>query len=91
MNQEAGPLLASDTARHAQRLQVALWRRMTPLEKVRAVSDTSRAVQELSLVGIRRRYPGASERECMLRLAALTLGWSLASEVYPELSSLEGR
>ena len=84
-------MLASDTARYAQRLQVELWRRMTPLEKARVVSDTSRAVQELSLVGIRWRYPEASERECMLRLAALTLGRSLASAVYPELSSLLGR
>ena len=90
-NPAAGPMLASDTARSAQRLQVELWRRMTPLEKARVVSDTSRAVQELSLVGIRRRYPGASERECTLRLAALILGRSLASEVYPELSSLSGR
>ena len=61
---------------------------MSPLEKAKAVSAASRAVQALSLVGIRQRHPEASERECSLRLALMTLGRALASEVYPEISSL---
>jgi len=60
---------------------------------LRLVSDTTRAVTNLSLAGIRRRHPQASERECFLRLAAILLGADTARRVYPdavELSDLRG-
>ena len=85
MNRSA---LSMDTSPDVQRLQAGLWRRMSPLEKARAVSEITRTVQELSLAGIRQRHPGASERECMLRLAMLKLGPALACQVYPEASDL---
>jgi len=84
-------VLAADTTAEAERMQVQRWRRMTPLEKARAVTEISRAVQELSLAGLRIRHPGASERECLLRLAALKLGRDLACEIYPEAAALFGR
>ena len=78
----------SDTSAAVRRLQVGLWRRMSPLEKTALVGDLSRTVELLSLAGIRRRHPGASERECLLRLAALKLGPDLARRVYPEAAEL---
>jgi hypothetical protein len=84
-------LLASDTSIEAERAQVELWRRMSPLEKVRAVTEIARAVQQLSLAGIRLRHPDASDQECMLRLAVLKLGRQLACSVYPEITRLSGR
>ena len=83
-------VLASDTSREAERVQVELWRRMSPMEKAHAVSGISRATQELSLVGIRQRHPGSSERECALRLAMLKLGRKLACKAYPEATALLG-
>ena len=83
--------LASDTSSENQRIQVELWRRMSPLERLRAVTEISRSVQELSLAGIRLRHPDASDRECMLRLAVLKLGRRLACQVYPEAAGLSGR
>ena len=79
-----------DTSPEAARRQIALWREMTPLEKARAVTATARAVQELSLAGIRMRHPGASERECLLRLALIKLGPDLACRAYPEAATLAG-
>ncbi|MHC4094329.1 MAG: hypothetical protein ACYSVY_29330, partial [Planctomycetota bacterium] len=76
-------LLASDTSVEAERVQLGMWRRMSPLEKVRAVTEVSQAVQQLSLAGIRSRHPDASGQECMLRLAVLKLGRQLACQVYP--------
>ena len=38
-------LLARDTSFRAERAQVELWRRMSPIEKLRAVTEISRAVQ----------------------------------------------
>jgi hypothetical protein len=84
-------LLASHTSPEAERAQVELGRRMSPLEKLRAVTEISRAVQQLSLAGIRLRHPEASDRECMLRLAVLKLGRQLACRVYPEAARLSGR
>ncbi len=84
-------LLASDTSLEAEREQVELWRRMSPLEKLRAVTEIGRAVQQLSLAGIRLRHPDASDQECMLLLAVLNLGRQLACHVYPEVRHLSGR
>ena len=86
-------VLASDTTAAIEQRQVDAWRRLSPLERLRLVSDTTRAVTNLSLAGIRRRHPQASERECFLRLAAILLGVDTARRVYPdavELSDLRG-
>jgi len=80
-----------DTSPEAERVQIDLWRRMSPADKARAVSEISRMVQELSLAGIRQRHPGASDQECLLRLARLKLGAALASRVYPEAARLDDR
>jgi hypothetical protein len=84
-------LLSADTSRHAEGIQIELWRRMSSVDKARAITNASRAAQELSLVGIRIRHPDASERECQLRLAALKLGLELTRRVYPEAAALLGR
>jgi hypothetical protein len=86
-------VLAEDTTAAIEQRQVAAWRRLSPHEKLQLVSDTTRAVTNLSLAGIRRRHPRASERECFLRLAAIMLGVDTARRVYPdatELSALRG-
>jgi hypothetical protein len=84
-------LLSADTSYDAEAIQIELWRRMSPVDKARAITNASRAAQELSLAGIRLRHPDASERECRLRLAALKLGTGLTLRVYPEAAALFGR
>ena len=81
-------MLSLDSSPEMERLQIDLWRRMSPLEKARAVDGLSLATQELALAGIRQRHPQASERECLLRLAMLKLGPRLAVQVYPESADL---
>jgi len=83
-------VLSQDSSREAEQTQVELWRVMSPQQKVRIVGEISLAVEELSLAGIRRRHPAASERECLLRLALLKLGPELACKVYPEVADLLG-
>ena len=82
--------LSRDTSRAAEDVQVELWRGMSPLSKVRAVSALTRSVLQLSLAGIRQRFPEATDSECRIRLARLTLGPALAERVYPESSKLSG-
>ena len=80
-------VLSRDTSPEAEQRQVALWRGMTKLEKARLVSSASRAVQLLSLAGIRRRHPRATEEECLLRLARIKLGPEAFALAYPEVAA----
>ena len=80
--------LAADTSAEAERRQVEMWRRMSSVDKARLVTDLTRTAEELALAGIRMRHPGATERECLLRLAVLKLGPELAARVYPEAAAL---
>jgi hypothetical protein len=82
--------LSEDTSADAERIQIEIWRKMSPLEKARAVSDVTLAAQEMSLAGIQERHPDASERERMLRLAILKLGPTLTRVVYPDAAVLLG-
>lgn len=81
-------VLSTDTTADIEQRQVEAWRRLSPVERLRLVSDTTRAVMDLSLAGIRRRHPQASERECFLRLAAILLGVDTTRQVYPDAASL---
>jgi hypothetical protein len=80
--------LSLDTSFAIEQRQIEAWRRMSPAEKLQLVSDTSRGVIELSLAGIRRRHPSASERECFLRFACIVLGADVARLVYPDVAQL---
>ena len=82
--------LSRDTTRQAEDMQVELWRGMSQLAKLQAVSALTRSVLQLSLTGICQRFPGATDSECKIRLARLTLGPELAERVYPESSKLSG-
>jgi hypothetical protein len=84
-------VLASDTSLEAERTQVELWRRMSLIEKLHAVSESTRAVLQLSLAGIRLRHPEAADEECGIRLAILKLGRELACQAFPEAARLRGR
>jgi hypothetical protein len=67
------PMLDSDTNDTHPRVKALLiegYRRMSPSQKLERVRALTRAVQELALADIRRRHPGADEREQALRLAS---------------------
>jgi hypothetical protein len=80
--------LSRDTSAAIEQRQIEAWRRMSPAEKLRLVSDATQAVIDLSFAGIRRRHPVASDRECFLRFACIALGQDVARTVYPDLAHL---
>jgi hypothetical protein len=84
-------VLSADTSVEIEDRQIGAWRRLSPAESLRLVSETTRAVNELSLAGIRRRYPHATERECFLRLAAIRLGADTVRRLYPDAVALSDR
>ena len=81
-------VLSADTTAGIEQRQIDAWRRLSSVERLRLVSDATRAVTDLSLAGIRRRHPQASERECFLRLAAILLGVHTTRQVYPDAAQV---
>ena len=83
-------ILSRDTSADVERLQIDAWRRMSSLDKAQIVSQATSDALTLALVGIRQRYPDASERESFIRLAALQLGPTLVRMAYPDASQILG-
>lgn len=59
-----------DTDPAIEAMLIEGYRRMSPSQKLERVRALTRAVQQLALLDIRRRHPGAGEREQALRLAS---------------------
>lgn len=81
-------VLSADTTPDVERRQIDAWRKLSPVERMRLVADTTRAVMTLALAGIRLRRPHASDRECFLRLAAIRLGADTTQQLYPDAAHL---
>jgi len=63
----------SDTDPQALQVWLNLLRKMSPSEKIATVFDLTRFARGMAELGVRSRYPNASEREVFLRTAALYL------------------
>ncbi|MGD9903486.1 MAG: hypothetical protein AB7U83_08440 [Vicinamibacterales bacterium] len=79
--------LAADTTPEVEARQVEGWRRMSPAEKLAAVTALSSAAREMTLAGIRHRHPEAGEREVVLRAAIVLFGAELAVAAYPDAAA----
>jgi hypothetical protein len=79
-----------ETTADAATVQFELYRRMTPAEKARRVSDLTRGACQLALAGLRQRHPKATEGELLLRLAVLRLGMETVGRVYGRVPSPDG-
>lgn len=65
--------LSRDTDPDAEAFLIERTRQFSPLEKFQQLGEMMKAGRQLSMMGIRRRYPKADEREIILRYGALTL------------------
>jgi len=77
--------LAEDTSPEAERVLIDLWRTATPERKFALVLDTTRALQEFMLAGLRERYPHATPARLRRLFADLWLGPDLARKAYGEM------
>ena len=81
--------LARDTSPEVERRQIERWRNMSPAEKAALVTGLTGAAHAMAVAGIRHRYPNATSRERILRLAIVLLGTELARKAYPDIATLE--
>ena len=71
----------ADTTAAAQAIQDALQRRLSPAQKLAQVARLSRMVDVLSIEGLRRRHPTATDEMIRDLRAELRLGRDLAARV----------
>jgi len=71
-----------DTSPEARAVLIRLARDLSPGTKILQVARLTEIARELSMVGLRRRYPDASPEELRLRLAALVLDAETVGQVY---------
>ena len=80
-----------DTSAEAERVVIDRLRAMSPAQRLSLALSLSQSVRELALAGVRQRYPDASAREQLLRLAVTIHGRDLATAAYPEIAVLDLR
>jgi len=78
-----------DTSAEAERVVIDKLRAMSPADRLGLALSLSQSVRELALAGVRQRYPNASGREQLLRLAVTIHGRDLATLAYPEIAALD--
>jgi hypothetical protein len=66
----SGTSSTDDTDPAIEAMLIDGYRRMSPAQKLERVRALARALQQLALLDIRRRHPGADGREQALRLAS---------------------
>lgn len=76
------PGTPADTSAAAQAVQDSLWRRASATEKLMQVARLSRVVEQLSIAGMRQRYPADGERDLFYRRAEARLGPELVKRAF---------
>lgn len=71
-----------DTTPEARATMIAIYRRMTPAQRLQRMAALNRMVQDLAAARIRAEHPSASPREVRLRVAALWLGHEAMLQTY---------
>jgi hypothetical protein len=74
--------LYDDTTPQMEALQIQLWREATPARKMELLGQLNESARTLALMGLRQRFPHASEGELKYQLAILLLGAELTQKVY---------
>jgi hypothetical protein len=80
--------LYSDTQPEIEALYIRLLREVPSWRKMEMLAALNASAKTLALLGLRRRYPQASEGELRRRLADLLLGSELAGIVYGDLENV---
>ena len=80
---------ARDTSLDAARVQLEVYRRMEPSERLRVGLELTRLSRDLMTHGIRARHPDYSEEEVRWALLRAWLGEDLFAQAYPGKPTLD--
>jgi len=73
-----------DTSPEAYRVQIEIFRKMSPEERLQRGSELSKFVRGLVADGVRHRHPTYTQEEVRLAVARIELGDELFLKVYPQ-------
>ena len=73
-----------DTTPYAEEIQIAIFRRMRPEERLQAALNLAQISRELLKAGVRSRHPEYSEEQVRLAVIRIMLGEDLFLSVYPK-------
>ncbi len=82
--------MLSDTHPQIEAMRLELLREAPPWRKAHMLGQMYQTAKQLTMVGLRSRYPDASEAELRFRLAVLLLGIEIAEIVYGLENEIEG-
>lgn len=77
----------NDTTNEAEAVRLRALRAMSPTRRLTMAMGWSQSVREMSRAGLRRQFPGVTERELHRMLAERVLGADLAFKAYGPLMS----
>ena len=83
------PRLFADTSDDAERVMLAIYRRMPVWRKVRLIEDANRTSRRLAMIGLRSRNPDESLARLRRRLLSLVLGEETADKIYGPFEDTE--
>lgn len=81
--------LYADTSADAERVLLAIYRRMPAWRKVELVEDANRTARQLAMVGLQSRHRGESLTKLRRRLLGIVLGGDTAQRLYGPLDDRE--
>ena len=81
---------SADTSPEAEQFLIERLRELPPWRKLKQVAQLTEMVRNLSLAGIKMRYPHASPEEVHRRQAALWLGREWSIRLYGWDPEIEG-
>ena len=77
--------LYADTSAEAERVLLAIYRRMPIWRKIELIEDANRTARHLAMVGLQSRHHGESVAKLRRRLLGLVLGEEIARKIYGPL------
>lgn len=75
--------MARDTSEEAARVQLEVYRRMTPAERLRVGLELTQMSRDLLAQGIRSRHPHYSDSQVRWALIRAWIGRDLFARAYP--------
>lgn len=82
--------LYPDTHPKMEALQIQLWQKATPTQKMNMLAQLNASARILALTGLHAEYPQATQDELRRKLADRLLGEDVARKVYGETGDAEG-
>jgi len=77
-----------DTSPEAERVQIEIFRKMTPEQRLRVASELTQAERKSLAAGVKMRHPTYNDEQVRLAVIRLTLPEELFLKVYPHAKEI---